>query len=245
MNLEEKICAEIAKQVNSEEVEDYIKKAVRKMLENRVDVLFSYGGSLQKKVDEELKATMAKSVERMDFGEYLPKIDSVLTQVVNESRVGLYKRMANNLKKLLGDEEIPETISVSEIFKKYKEYCSVWVNTDELEVYCGDETTYYDITCQYEVENTSSSKGIKDLVIKFSCDEDEELNKQMRLKECLFEKYLELPISYHDIKNLRYLDGFEIFILQLAQKRTKIIVDKDYDYDDCVEVYERPECNYE
>ncbi len=38
---------------------------------------------------------------------------------------------------------------------------------------------------------------------------------------------------------------FEIFILKLAQKRTKIIVDKDYDYDDCVEVYERPECNYE
>lgn len=61
MNLEEKICVEVAKQVNSEEIDDYIKKAVRKMLENRVDALVSRNSPLQKKIYERLKAAMAEA----------------------------------------------------------------------------------------------------------------------------------------------------------------------------------------
>lgn len=63
MNLEEKICVEVAKQVNSEEIDDYIKKAVRKMLENRVDALVSRNSPLQKKINERVKAAMAEAVE--------------------------------------------------------------------------------------------------------------------------------------------------------------------------------------
>lgn len=63
MNLEEKICEEVAKQVNSDELDDYIKKAVREMLKNRVDALVSSGSLLQKKINERLKAAMAEVVE--------------------------------------------------------------------------------------------------------------------------------------------------------------------------------------
>lgn len=49
MELEKIICKEIERQTSSKELEEYIQRAVKKMLENRVDVLFSYGGSLQKK----------------------------------------------------------------------------------------------------------------------------------------------------------------------------------------------------
>lgn len=64
MNLEEKICAEIAKQVNSEEVEDYIKKAVRKMFENRVDSLIAYSSPIQGEVIERLKTAVAEVIEQ-------------------------------------------------------------------------------------------------------------------------------------------------------------------------------------
>lgn len=64
MDLEEKICVEIAKQVNSEEIDDYIKKAVRKMLENRVDSLIAYSSPIQGEVIERLKAAVAEVIEQ-------------------------------------------------------------------------------------------------------------------------------------------------------------------------------------
>lgn len=64
MNLEEKICVEVAKQVNSEEIDDYIKKAVRKMLENRVDSLIAYSSPIQGEVIERLKAAVAEVIEQ-------------------------------------------------------------------------------------------------------------------------------------------------------------------------------------
>nr|DAM64598.1 MAG TPA: hypothetical protein [Caudoviricetes sp.] len=246
MDLGKMICDEVIKYTGSAEFNEYIKKAVKRTLENSVDNMFGYGNPIKKQVEEQLKAVMVKSLENITFTDYLPKIDSVLTQVVNESRVALYKRMTDNLRVLLVDEEIPEKIKVSEIFTKYKEYCSEWVNTSELEIDYDGVPRYYDLTCIYNVEDISESKIIKDFVIQFRCDEDESLNKNVKLKNNWSkEEEFSLPVSYYDIRSLRYLDSFETFLLRLSQKGTKIVIDEDNGYDDEVEVDATPECYFE
>lgn len=105
---------------------------------------------------------------------------------------------------------------------------------------------YYDLTCIYNVEDISESKIIKDFVIQFRCDEDESLNKNVKLKNNWSkEEEFSLPVSYYDIRSLRYLDSFETFLLRLSQKGTKIVIDEDNGYDDEVEVDATPECYFE
>lgn len=188
---------------------------------------------------------MVESLDNIDIESYLPKLDYTLTTIVRESSVGHYKRLTDNFRELLLTKDVPKQIKLSEIFEKYKECCSRYIDTYNLEIDYDDEPTYMDLTCRFETEECEKPYSLnKEFIVKFNCEEDSELNEEYKLVYVYGTGY-KLPFFALNIKSLRYLNSFEVFMLMLSERGTEIIIDKHEDEDDAVEVYDSPEAHYE
>lgn len=245
MDLEKLICEEVTKQVNSEKFREQIKTGVENMLISSLNNFLGWSSPVKREIDEQLRKVMAESLGNIDIKGYLPKLDYVLTTIIRESSIGHYKRLTDNFKELLLTKDVPKQINLSEIFEKYKECCSIYVDTYNLEIDYDDEPTYMDLTCNFETEECKKPYSLnKEYIVKFNCVEDSELNKEYKLVYVYGTGY-KLPFLALNIKSLRYLNSFEVFMLMLSERGTEIIIDKYEDEDDAVEVYDRPEATYE
>lgn len=242
MELEKLICEEVTKQVNSEKFREEIKTGVENMLIASLNNLLGWSSSpVRREIDEQLRKVMAESLMDINIENYIPKLDYILTTIVRESSVGHYKRLTDNFKELLLTKDVPKQIKLSEIFEKYKECCSRYVDTYDLEIDYDDEPTYIDLTCNFEAKENDEKqyKLNKEYIVKFNCLEDDNLNEAYKLVYDYGTGY-RLPFLALNIKSLRYLNSFEVFMLMLSERGTEIIIDKREDEDDAVEVYDTP-----
>ena len=238
MDLEKLICDEVKKQTNSTEFKENMQAKVKEMLNDIVSNLLKW--EIKNAIEKPIKDSMLEAIEGISISDYIPKIDYLLTSVIRESSVGHYRRITENFKQLLA-EETPDRIKVSELFEEYKQYCARWVSTSDLDIIVdGDRAYYEDLNCELLVE-----KKVYDskLILKFSCDADTELNKEILLQKDYRGEY-RLPFANYDLKSLRYLSPFEILFLRLAEKQARIEVDI-HDAEDCDEVAFEPEACYE
>ena len=196
-------------------------------------------------IDEKVKEVIVPVIERHDFNQYIVKLDSILTEIINNTTLSDSQKILENFKELMKEPEI-RVIKLSDIFKKYCEYVAHDVDTDNLEAYCEDGEPYYDpVTANMEVEHKdrwiSSSEYCR---VKFSCEEDKELNKELRLYRSRDDR--NWTISYVmdifcDINSLRNLSDFDIFLMTLRRAFVDVELDTESEYADDIEPEETPE----
>ena len=80
--------------------------------------------------------------------------------------------------------------------------------------------------------------------VKFFCDEDKELNKELRL--CRSRDDRNWNVSYEidmfcDINSLRNLSDFDIFLMTLRRGYVDVEMDSESEYADDIEPEETPE----
>ena len=230
-------------------VEKIIKEKITKGFESAIDSAFSFGklrDAIRKRTDE----VLVPLIESYDMSEYIVKLDTVLTEIVNSTALTDNKRILANFKNLMTEPDM-KTITVSELFKEYKKFVAKEMDTDGRDVQIDDGVYYEPMEVNFEVieEEDRSWSYFDRAILELSVDEEEqqeELNRTIRLDHYKNGKEGWDIISEFNpqITSLRYLDDFDIFLLKLQRANVKLIVDKKSDWDSVISENE-PEATYE
>ena len=245
MNLEERITNAVMEKLNDGTVEQIVKVSVETAIKKSLDDLFSWSGTGKKMIDEKVEEVIVPVIERHDFNQYIVKLDSILTEIINQTSLVDNKEILENFKSLMVDPS-EKMIKLSTIFQKYCEYVAHDVGTDNLEARCDDGEPYYEsVTANMEVEHEdtwiSSNNRCR---VKFSCEEDENLNKELRLYKSKTDNNWNISWetnTFCDINSLRNLSQFDIFLMTLKRGFVDIEIDTESEYEDDIEPEETPE----
>ena len=245
MNLEERITNAVMEKLIDGTVEELVKKNVESAINKSLDDLFSWGGAGKKMIDEKVKEVIVPVIERHNFNQYIVKLDSVLTEIINQTSLADNKEILEHFKELMIEPDV-KVIKLSDIFEKYCEYVAHDVDTSDLKACCDDSEPYYEhVTAEMEVEHEerwfSSSEWCR---VKFWCDADKELSRELRLYRNKTDR--KWNISYEmntfcDINSLRNLSQFDIFLMTLKRGFVDIEIDTESEYEDDIEPEEMPE----
>lgn len=241
-----KVAEVVSNKLNDGTVEKLIEQELEKAIVKSLDDIFSYNGAGKKLLKEKLSEVMVPAIEKHDFNRYLVKLDEVLTDIVNQTSLADNQKILENFEGLMKEPNIKE-IKLSEIFKKYCEHVAKNVDTSELEANCDDEEPYYEhVVANMEVEYVDKGwfkSTYDDCFVKFTCEEDEELNCQIKLyKKSSDDKWSILSgVEAIEINSLRNLSDFEVFLSVLHRSFTKIIIDTEAECNDDIEPDEKPE----
>ena len=246
LTFEQRIQNAVMDKLNDGTFEKLIEQKLEEAIKKSLDDALGYFGDSKKLIDQKLNEVMVPVIERHDFNKYLVKLDEVLTSIINQTSLEDNKKILENFKELMREPEIKE-IKLSEIFERYCEHVAKNVDTDELEACCEDGEPYYEhVTANMEVEHVDKTwlnSRFDDCYVKFTCDEDEELNCQIKLyKGTSEDKWVILRgIDSIEINSLRDLSDFEVFLSVLQRGYVKIILDTESESDDDIEPEEKPE----
>lgn len=238
----------VAQEVLTEdEVNEIIKGKFTKAVSDACDDAFRWG-DVKDAIKEKIKGVMVPYIESRDFSKFLPKLDTVLSEIVNSTALVENKEILENFKELMIEDEKVKVIKTSELFEKWCDYVSKNVSTNGLEVQVDDCPTYEYVNCTMEVEEEEgrSWSSYRHANIVFECEHDEDMNFIIPISIWKDGKEEKWDINYRDcveLSSLRYLNDFQIFLVKLARNYTKIIID-DHSADDDIQPKEEPEASW-
>lgn len=214
-----------------------------------IDSAFAFG-ELRKAIKKRIEEVLVPAIENYDMSEYIVKLDTVLSEIINSTALTDNKKILENFKNLVIEPE-EKTITVTEIFEEYKKYVSKEMDTCGRDVVIEDTAYYEPMEVELEIiEEKDRPWSVFDrATLELSVDEEEqqkELNRSIRLEH--YKKGIEGWNIYTefnpDIKSLRYLNDFDVFLIRLQRAGVKLIIDTKYD-DDSVCSENEPEAIYE
>jgi len=192
---------------------------------------------------------MVPYIESYDFSEYLPKLDSVLTEIVNSDFCIGNKKVLENFKNLMIEPEQKE-IKLTDLFKAWIKQCERDIDTDDLDIDYDDSVSYQSVECEmrFELEDKPSWSSKQRAVITFENEHDENLNVEIPVSKWIWNSRNEEPYTLSvnkdlTISSLRNLSEFEVLLLRLSRAGTAIIIDKEYD-DDYIQPEKQPEASF-
>lgn len=220
--------------ITEEEVGSIIREKFKKAIEDAVEGAFRWGDA-KHAIENKVKEVMVPYIKSRDFTEYLPKLDAVLTEIVNSDACLANREVLQNFRDLLLEPEQKE-IKVTEIFKAWIRQCEKDIDTDDLDIDYDDGVSYSCVNCEMRVEEEDrpSWSSFQRAVITFENEHDEKLNIEIPISKWVDSNRKEEPYSLSisndiSISSLRMLNDFQILLLRLERARTAIIIDKEYD----------------
>lgn len=226
-------------------IEDCINDSIKKAINHS----FEYG-KLGDTLGKRIESVLVPYIETCDISKLNIKLDTVLTDIVNNTTLVDNRKILENFRGLM--KEIPEkTISLDDIFEAYCNDMAKNVDTSGMDVTTdGGEPEYEPFICSYHIEDISRDSSIYETkLVTLSSEED---RNDIASSEITFElrRYRgnkienEYSLGYHecaDINSLKYLSDTEVLLLRLTRSHTKITIP---DTTDCEE-YITPEAEPE
>lgn len=245
MDFEQTLLSIIQKKLNDGTVEKIIEEKLEKGISEAISGVFGYNGEAKKAIENKIREVIVPVIERHDFNQYMLKLDSCLTEIVNSTNLVDNKKILENFQSLLKEPEF-KAIELSRIFEQYCDYVSKNVDTSGLEAGSEDGEPYYErVTASMVVEHEDKGwfrSSFDNCVVKFMCEDDEELNCQIKLyKESDEDRWRIICENSIDINSLRRISNFEIFLSTLKRGFVKIILDTEQEENDNIEPEEKPE----
>lgn len=219
--------------LTEEEVAAIVKEKFAKAMSDAVDGAFRWGDA-KKALENKVREVMVPYIEQYDMSEFLPKLDSVLTELVNSDMLMGNKKILENFKELMTEPEQKE-IKLTDLFKAWIRQCEKDIDTDDLEICYDDGVSYCSVECSmsFEEQDRYSWSSHKRGVIVFENEHDEKLNIEIPVSKWIYgsreEDYTLSIASDVVISSLRRLSDFEVLLLRLQRAGTAIIIDKTYD----------------
>lgn len=234
--------------LSSDEVTEIVKEKFMKALGSAIEDAFRWGDA-KHAIQDKVKEVMVPYIEQYDFSEYLPKLDSVLTEIVNSDFCIGNKKILENFKKLMLEPEQKE-IKLTDLFKAWVKQCEKDIDTDGLDIDYDDEVSYQSVDCEmrFELEDKPSWSSSQRAVITFENEHDDKLNVEIPVSKWIWNNGKEEPYTlsvYKDlmISSLRGLSEFDVLLLRLSRAGTAIIIDKEYDDSD-IRPEKKPEASF-
>ena len=244
MTFEERIANTVKEKLNDGTVEKIIAEEMKKAIQSAVSRAFGWKGEIQNAIDEKVKEVIAPAIERSDLSAYVVKLDTILTEIINSTSLVDNREILENFKNLMTEPE--KKVTLEDVFGKYNEYVSRYVDTSELEVITDDEPAYADVNTKVEWRQMERQYGGEMIELCFSCDEDRSLEKTVCLRNWFDDGYkvygFEDCSSRVDLRSLRNIDSFELYLMTL--KRAGSVIWNIEDMEDGVEVEDTPEASW-
>jgi len=228
MNLENSIKDVITQKLQDGTVEKLIGEELEKGIQKSLQSLLGSYGDINKVIEKQIKSVMVPYLEAYDYSKYITKLDGVLVEILQNTTLD-NKKMLENFKDLIDYKAVKE-IKVSEIFGKWMDYVAKEIDTSELEIDYDDGVSYEyaDVTMEVVYEEERSWSSIKYATIVLECEKDEEMNKEIRISNYRDEGWRFESTPVQDIRSLRRVDTFSIFLMNLAQSYASIIIDEEH-----------------
>lgn len=247
MDIEKEISGAIEKKLNDGTIEQIIAEKFEECISNTAESLFRTYGDIGKLISVKLKEILLPAIERHDFSDYLVKLDSILSEIVNATALQDNKKILENFKELMIEEE-RKYIKISELFELYCKYVAEHVETTGLDVVYEDDVHYESVRVGIVIEKKEfKSLTSEHATITFACDEDEDLNCSARLyrfpridKKDYWDIRADGEIN---IKSLRYMNEFLVFINKISRSGCQIEIDK-WEFEEYVQPEKEPELTY-
>lgn len=234
--------------LSSEEVTAIVKEKFMNALGSAIEDAFRWGEA-KRAVENKVKEVMVPYIENYDFSEYLPKLDSVLTEIVNSDFCIGNKKILDNFEELMLAPDQKE-IKITDLFKAWVKQCEKDIDTDGLDIDYDDGVSYQSVDCEmrFELEDKPSWSSFQRAVITFENEHDEKLNVEIPVSKYIRRNGKEEPYTlsvYKDImiSSLRNLSEFDVLILRLSRAGTAIIIDKEY-YESYIQPEKEPEASF-
>ncbi|SKA13753.1 hypothetical protein SAMN02745116_02543 [Pilibacter termitis] len=234
--MEKQIQKAIEKNLNSGKIEEIVSEQFEKAIKDIVQGLFRWG-DVHVSIEEKIKSVLLPAIDSYDYSKYIVTLDEVLQEILKQNALP-HKKLIENFKKLMIPVEIKE-IKLSDVFNEYKKFVSKNVETSELEVDYDDEPSYEEVEVSLEVLRNGAFSN-KVTGINFTCEKDENMNVYVATSDYFSDD--KVYISYEtpkELKALRYMNDFDVFILSLEQNDVKIIIDVE-ELEDFAEIEEKP-----
>lgn len=236
-NLENSLKDCITKELEKGVIEKVLKEQLENCITSSLKDMFSWSGDVKKVIDDKVKSVMIPYLESYDYSKYITKLDSVLVDVLKSTALE-NKKLLENFKELMSSEDIPEKINITDIYKKWCDYCEKEIDRDKINNY--DYEGGY-INTDLAVEEISSDwSDYERYIIRFECEEDEDLNLEFTIRR--WKKYdKEYRLDWEkvsDLKSLRHLNEFDMYMMKLNQAYSKIILDTDSENNEIFIEYE-------
>lgn len=249
MNLENSVKDVIANKLADGTIEKLIEEQLEKGIEKALDHLFGSYGDVTKVIEEKVKSVMVPYLENYDYSQYIVKLDTTLTDILNKV-TGDNRKLLSNFKKLMAVDIDVKEVKVSELFKKWCKYVSENVETDDLEVSYDDGPSYESVEVSFEFEGSEERSWLKQEKgrIIFQCEHDEKMNVCIDVYRWddihKKDKWSFSVDENFTLNSLRYIDEFKLYLMALKQANVYIEIDKTYDNED-VYPEKEPEAYYE
>lgn len=234
--MKEELLKIASESLSSDEVGEIVKEKFMNALENAIENAFHWGDA-KNAIENKVKEVMVPYIESYDFSEYLPKLDSVLTEIVNSDFCIGNKKVLENFKNLMIEPEQKE-IKLTDLFNAWIKQCERDIDTDDLDIDYDNGVSYQSVECKmrFELEDKPSWSSTQRAVITFENEHDEKLNVEIPVSKWIWDSGKEEPYTlsaYKDltISSLRNLSEFDVLLLRLSRAGTAIIIDKEYDVD--------------
>lgn len=234
--------------LSDDEVAEIIKDKFKKALGDAVENAFRWGDA-KKAIEKKVKEVMVPYIEKYDFSEYLPKLDSVLTELVNSDTCLGNKKILENFKELMTEPETTK-IKLTDLFNAWIKKCEKDIDTDDLEICYDDGVSYCSVQCEmrFEKQDKPSWSSLRRAVIVFENEHDEKLNIEIPVSRWEWDSGKVEPWTLsisNDVRisSLWRLDDFQILLLRMERTGTEIIIDKDYD-DNEIQPEKEPEASF-
>ena len=249
-SFEQKIADCVNQKLTDGTVEKLIEEKLEKGVADAISELFTYRGKAKEMLVGKFEEVMIPVIEKHDFNQYLTKLDTVLTEIVNNTSIADNAVILDNFKQLMKNPvDDFSIVPISKIYDEWQNYVSENIDTSKLEIDYDDTPSYCDATTNMEVEKDERhwfSSTRDDYIVKFTCDEDEDMNCEFKLSGGYSDSRLRIdattiPMGIH---SLRTLSKFEIFIQQLIRSYSKIDLDIMHSCCDDVEIEAEPEASF-
>ncbi len=231
--------------LSSDEVSEIVKEKFKNALASAVEDAFRWGDA-KKAIENKVKEVMVPYIENYDFSEYLPKLDSVLTEIVNSDFCMGNKKILENFEKLILAPEQKE-IKLTDLFKAWIKQCEKDIDTEDLDINYDDGVSYQCVDCEmrFELEDKPKWSRFQRAVITFENEHDEKLNVEIPVSKWIESDGAYTLSVYKDlmISSLASLSEFDVLLLRLSRASVEIIIDKEYD-DDCIRPEKEPEVSF-
>lgn len=248
MSLDQEILKIVGKKLEDGTVEKIIEEEFAKGVQKAMSSLFSSYGDVTKVIESKVKDVMVPFIENYNYQDYVVKLDTILQEVLKSSALE-NKKLLENFKTLMiptGEKDL----AVTDLFEEWKEYVRKHVETDGLEVDFDEgepSYEYVDVSFTVEEADNPSWSNMKQATIYFTCDHDENMNIAIPIHSWKDWDKEQWTLDYKvisDIKALRNLNEFEIFLMKMQQNFSRLILDKDYDSDE-IEPEDKPEASWD
>ena len=186
--IEEVILDEVNKSLESGMVERIIREKVIEAVEKGIEFAFSWGDT-NKALRDKINEFLVPAIEKRDFKEFIPKLDSVLTDIMNTTALADNKKILANFRELMTEPE-KDTVTVSELFAAYKIFVAKDVDTCGREVDTDERPTYTAIGVDFEVEQDVSRNwsSLEYLTLHFSVDEEDQMDALINAISAILEE---------------------------------------------------------